>query len=67
MKTGQTLHTQHHNRELWGDNNGYKCTSDKSKYSFMKHIMKMGNLLLGDNKVKYCVWNEEKIEMFYEY
>jgi len=61
MKIGQTFRTQHHNREQWeGDNvNGYKCGSDKSKYDFVKHIVKMGNLLLGDNQVKYCVWNEK--------
>lgn len=33
----------------------------------MKQIVKMRNLLFGDNQVKYCVWNKKMTEMFYEY
>lgn len=64
METRQTLHTQCCNKEHWdGDNaNGNKLESDKRKYSFMKHIVKMRNLLPGDNQVKYCFWNKKKLQ-----
>lgn len=38
----------------------------KKKKSFMQHIVKMGNLLPGDNQVKDCVWNKKTTEKFYE-